>query len=153
MRKWGAGLKFDLRACQEYNVDNFTLRKNRHVNHSRPKNLNLFTIHFPIPAIVSILHRISGVLLFLAIPIGIWAYQYSQTAEGFSMIQDRAGSPLIKVIIWLLFVPFCYHFVAGIRHLLMDVHLGESLQGGRLTSVLTFIISFILMALAGIWLW
>lgn len=121
--------------------------------YSRPKNLNLFTIHFPIPAIVSILHRITGVFLFLLIPFILWTLDYSLTEQGFESLKLWFSSGFVKVIFWLILVPFCYHVVAGIRHLLCDIHMGETLKTGRLTAFLTFIISAILLILAGIWLW
>lgn len=123
------------------------------MNHTRPKNLNLFTIHFPIPAIVSILHRASGAFLFLLIPFVIWALDVSLTDSGFDMFQQWLGTIYVKFLLWLLLVPLCFHLVAGVRHLLSDIHVGDSLKGGRLAAVLTFIISAVLVILAGIWLW
>jgi succinate dehydrogenase cytochrome b subunit len=119
----------------------------------RPKNLNLFTIHFPIPAIVSILHRLSGVALFVFIPLFIWLFAYSLTNDGFSVLQDWFEEPFIKGVIWLAFLPICFHLVAGIRHLLMDIHVGEQLALGRLNAILTFVVVIALMILIGIWLW
>jgi len=119
----------------------------------RPKNLNLFTIYFPIPAIVSICHRITGVALFLLIPVILWGFNYSLTSHGFDDYHAWLETFYIKLIIWLCLIPFIFHLVAGIRHLLSDIHIGDSLAGGRLASYLTFIISGILIVLAGIWLW
>lgn len=128
---------------------------NHPVRKERPVNLNLFTIQFPIPAIVSILHRISGVILFLFIPFMLWGLNLSLKSEqDFDSIHaNMIGSPCLKVIIWCAMAAFIFHFVAGIRHLLMDVHIGDELKSGRLSAYLTFIISILLMVLAGIWLW
>jgi len=123
------------------------------VNQSRPKNLNLFTIHFPIPAIISILHRMTGFALFLLIPVMIWALGYSLTEAGFDDLTRSLNTFYMKFIFWLLLIPFCFHLVAGIRHLLSDVHVGDTLLAGKISSYLTFIISFLLIVLAGIWLW
>jgi succinate dehydrogenase / fumarate reductase, cytochrome b subunit len=123
------------------------------VNDLRPKNLNLFTIHFPLPAIVSILHRVSGVFLFLLIPFILGAFAYSLTSDGFEAIQRWLDTFYIKFIVWLLFIPFCYHLIAGIRHLLSDMNIGDTLKAGRITALLTFIISIIVVLMAGIWLW
>jgi succinate dehydrogenase / fumarate reductase cytochrome b subunit len=123
------------------------------VNHPRPKNLNLFTIHFPIPAIVSILHRISGAALFILIPFALWGLEYSLTESGYEMLQQWLGTIYVKLIFWILFLPFCFHMVAGIRHMLSDVHIGDSLKSGRIAAVLTFIIFALLVILAGVWLW
>lgn len=123
------------------------------MNRARPVNLNLFTIRFPIPAIVSILHRVSGAFLFLVIPVILWTLDYSLTQDGFDAIHDWRGNLFAKLFIWAILAAFLYHLVAGIRHLLSDAHVGSSLQGGRLTAKLTLVISIILVILAGIWLW
>lgn len=120
---------------------------------SRPKNLNLLTIRFPLPAIVSILHRISGVILFLMIPILLWLLDSSLTLDGFVALQDGLGNFFVKLFAWLLLVPLCFHLVAGIRHLLMDMHVGTDLKCGRLAAKLVIIVSVLLIILAGIWLW
>ncbi|VVC75945.1 Succinate dehydrogenase cytochrome b556 subunit [Aquicella siphonis] len=123
------------------------------MNHSRPKNLNLFTIHFPIPAIVSILHRVSGAFLFLLIPVALWGLEYSLTVSGFDDLQRLLGSPWVKIIFWLLFIPFCFHLVAGVRHLLSDIHIGDTLKLGRSMAWATFVIFGLFVILAGIWIW
>ena len=120
---------------------------------TRPKNLNLFTIHFPLPAIVSILHRISGFILFLLIPFMILGLDYSLTLSGFETIQQWLDHFFVRFVLWLLFIPFCFHLIAGIRHLLMDIHIGDQLKSGRLFSQLVFVITILFVILAGIWLW
>jgi len=120
----------------------------------RPVNLNLFTISFPIPAIVSILHRVSGVVLFLLIPALLALLACSlQGAEGFNRVITFFGHPLIKFFLWASLLALFYHLVAGIRHLLMDFHCGDSLSGGRLGAKLVLIITFIFALFSGIWLW
>lgn len=120
----------------------------------RPKNLNLFTIHFPIPAIVSILHRISGVILFLFIPVLLWGLNLSLASQqDFDDLHQLLMQPWVKFIIWGSLAAFIYHFVAGIRHLLMDIHIGETLIAGRITAWATMIISLLLIVLTGVWLW
>lgn len=120
----------------------------------RPINLNLFTISFPIPAIVSILHRISGVILFLLIPFLLWGLSLSLASQtSYDNLQSFLSQPLMKWLLWFLLASFIYHLIAGIRHLFMDVGIGESLRGGRLGAQLTLLISLILIVLLGIWLW
>lgn len=123
------------------------------MNQVRPVNLNLFTIRFPLPAIVSILHRISGACLFLLTPFLIWLLGYSLTVQGFETLQNYFHQSYIHVLVWLLLAPLVFHFVAGIRHLLMDIHIGSSKAGGKFSALLTFIISAVLLLLIGIWLW
>lgn len=123
------------------------------MRHSRPINLNLFTIHFPLPAIVSILHRISGFILFFMIPLVLWVLSYSLTEQGFATMQGWLDQFYVQFLVWLLFIPFFFHLVAGIRHLFSDIHLGDTLPLGWFIALLTFVITFILIILAGIWLW
>lgn len=120
----------------------------------RPKNLNLFTIRFPIPAIASILHRISGFILFIMIPFILWALNLSLDSEqSFDNLHQLFTTPWIKFVVWVSLSAFLYHFIAGIRHLLMDIGIGEELKSGRLSAILTITIAVILTILTGIWLW
>lgn len=124
------------------------------MNTKRPKNLNLLTIRFPIPAIVSILHRISGIILFLAIPLILWGLSLSLSSQqSFDDLQQVLSQPLVRFISWGCLSAFIYHFLAGIRHLLMDINLGVELKSGRFTAYLTTLIAAVLIILAGIWLW
>jgi succinate dehydrogenase / fumarate reductase cytochrome b subunit len=124
------------------------------VSNQRPKNLNLLTIRFPLPAIISILHRVSGLFLFLLLPLVIYGFDLSLTSQdGFQSVHDFLSKPVAKIALWLFLAPFIYHFVAGIRHLLMDSNIGIELKSGRLAANLVLIISFILIALAGVYIW
>jgi len=124
------------------------------VKHKRPINLNLFTLKFPIAAIVSILHRLSGLLLFLLIPFLLLGLSSSLASQqDFDVLYFRLTTPFAKCIIWFLLSAFIYHFVAGIRHLMMDAGIGEELKSGRLGAKLVLVISVILTLLVGIWLW
>lgn len=120
---------------------------------NRPVNLNLFTIRFPIAAIVSILHRISGVFLFLFIPFALWLLDYSLTPDGFAAIQEWQTSWFVKLITLGILAAFIYHLVAGVRHLFSDLHIGDTLRGGRLSAKLVFVVSILLVILAGAWIW
>lgn len=124
------------------------------MNTKRPVNLNLLTIHFPITAIASIIHRITGVVLFVGMGLLLWALQISLRSEaGFMQIQNLLSHWCAKWVLWGIVSALLYHFVAGIKHLLMDAGIGESLFGGRLASMLTLIISVVLVVLAGVWIW
>lgn len=120
----------------------------------RPKNLNLFTIRFPVPAIASILHRISGFILFILIPFILWGLFLSLDSEqSFDNLHQVLSTSWIKFVVWGSLSAFLYHFIAGIRHLLMDIGIGEELKSGRLSAMLTMAIAFILIILTGVWLW
>ncbi len=124
------------------------------MNNKRPINLNLFTIRFPLPAIVSILHRISGVILFLLLPPLLWVFSLSLASEhSFMVLQDFLAAPWVKILAWLILVPLFYHLIAGIRHLFMDIHIGEELKSGRRGAMLTLLLSLIIAVLLGVWLW
>lgn len=111
----------------------------------RPVNLNLFTMHFPITALVSITHRISGVLLFFMIPLGLWLLQQSLLNEQtFAMVRGLLSHWLVKFVAWGILTGLFYHLFAGIRHLLMDCHIGETWQGGRQGAKILVVLSVIM---------
>jgi succinate dehydrogenase / fumarate reductase cytochrome b subunit len=120
----------------------------------RPVNLDLRTIKFPLPAIASILHRISGFILFFFIPLFLWALSKSLgSAQGFDDVSHFLGNPILKFIVWAFLAALIYHLLAGIRHLFMDIGIGENLAGARRGVFLVFGLSVILIVLLGWWLW
>lgn len=121
---------------------------------NRPVNLNLMTIKFPSTAIISILHRLSGVVLFLLIPCILLSLHYSLvSAVGFAKVEHVFQNPVSKLVIWLLLASLVHHLFAGIRHLLMDLGLGEGIRVGKATAWLVMTISAVLFVLIGVWLW
>ncbi len=128
--------------------------KKKAVNSQRPVNLDLRTIKLPVTAYTSILHRISGVILFVGIAIMLYAMDKSLASEeGFGEVKACLTSPLAKLIIWGLLSALLYHMVAGIRHLIMDSGVGETLEGGKLGSKIVIAVSVVLILLAGVWIW
>jgi succinate dehydrogenase / fumarate reductase cytochrome b subunit len=124
------------------------------VNSQRPVNLDLRTIKLPITAYTSILHRVSGVILFLGIVVMLYALDKTLASEeGFAEVQACLTSPLAKLIIWGLLSALLYHLVAGVRHLIMDMGVGESLEGGKLGSKIVLAVSVVIIVLAGVWVW
>ena len=124
------------------------------MNDKRPVNLDLSTIKFPVTAIVSITHRVTGVAIFLALPILLWMLDRSLASpESFADLKELMTSPLVKLVVWAILAVLLYHLVAGIRHLVMDAGVGESLEGGRRGAKLVFIISVVLILLVGGWIW
>lgn len=120
----------------------------------RPVNLDIGTIKLPITAYVSILHRASGVALIGAIAILLGLLGYSlQSAEDFAAVQACLTSTPMKVLVWAILAAFIYHLVAGIKHLVMDMGIGETLEGGKLGSVLVLVFVAIGFVLAGVWVW
>ena len=124
------------------------------MNDKRPVNLDLSTIKFPVTAIASITHRVTGVAIFLALPILLWMLDRSLASpESFADLKELMTSPLVKLVGWAILAVLLYHLVAGIRHLVMDAGVGESLEGGRRGAKLVFIISVVLILLVGGWIW
>jgi succinate dehydrogenase / fumarate reductase, cytochrome b subunit len=107
----------------------------QHSRKQRPKNLNLFTIRLPVNAVVSILHRASGVGLFLSIPLMLLALQLLLRSESsYASLVSFLDMWFIKLMLIGLAWAFFHHFFAGIRHLLQDIHWMTSLSNARLSS-------------------
>ena len=117
----------------------------------RPKNLDLMTIRLPLPGILSILHRVSGAVLFLLLPILLWLFESSLTSpETFAVFKSIAAHPLVKLIMLGLIWLYLHHFCAGIRYLLLDLHKGIDLESARLSSKIVFAVSIVLTLLIGV---
>lgn len=124
------------------------------MNNKRPVNLDLTTIKFPVAAIASITHRITGVALFVALPILLWMADRSMASpESFADFKQLMTSPLLKLVVWAILAALSYHLVAGIRHLIMDAGFGETLEGGRRSARAVFVVTAVLILLAGAWIW
>lgn len=103
--------------------------------HARPVYLNVFRIHLPLAGWVSILHRLSGVVLFLAFPLGVWVLSVSLAGEpGFQRTAEWVTHPVIRLLLLLLIWAFTHHLLAGLRHLALDVHWGVARNAARLSS-------------------
>ena len=110
-----------------------------------PKNLNLFTIYFPLPAVISILDRMSGGLIFLALPLITYLFCQSLISQSsyLEVIKILKLWP-IKLIQLVLIWGIIHHLITGCRHLLLDMLIGIDLGVARLTSRTLLIISFLL---------
>ncbi|MGI9287415.1 MAG: succinate dehydrogenase, cytochrome b556 subunit [Pseudomonadales bacterium] len=124
------------------------------MNKERPVNFNVDLTKLPITSTVSILHRASGVFLFAGTGLLLWMLAASlKSAQSFAELQEVLASGGVKFAIWLVLAALIYHTVAGVRHLIMDLGIGESLEAGVLGAQLTLACSVILALLAGVWLW
>lgn len=120
----------------------------------RPKHLNLFQIRLPLPGIVSILHRISGAGLFLMLPFLLYLlHQSLDTPETFAVAASVAGHGFVKLVLLGLLWAFLHHFCAGIRYLVLDMHVGTDLASARSTSMMVVGASLLLTVVFGVWLW
>jgi succinate dehydrogenase / fumarate reductase cytochrome b subunit len=118
---------------------------------ARPVYLNLLRIHLPLPGWVSILHRVSGALLFAAVPFGAWALSVSLSGEaGFRRMAAAVSHPLARLLVLFLIWGFAHHVFAGLRHLALDVHWGMDLRSARQSSLLV-LLAAALVTLIGAW--
>jgi succinate dehydrogenase / fumarate reductase cytochrome b subunit len=116
---------------------------------ARPVYLNLFRIHLPLPGWVSILHRVSGALLFAALPLGVWGLSVSLADEtGFQRIANWMMHPLARLVLLGLVWAFAQHFFAGLRHLALDAHWGVDLKHARQSSLAVMLASGLVTLLA-----
>lgn len=124
----------------------------------RPKYLNLqallFEIRLPLPGWISILHRISGALLFVAMVWLLWMLDRSLSSEAaFNQIRHYAGLWPVKLALLALVWSYCHHFFAGIRYLFLDLDKGVDLASARLTSWLVLGSSLAFTAFFGWRIW
>lgn len=114
----------------------------------RPKNLDLTTIRLPLAGKVSILHRVSGAGLFLFLPALLWLFQSSlATPESHAAVRALADFWLVKLVLAGLIWAYLHHFCAGIRFLLLDVHIGLAKETAAKTSAAVLAVSLTLTAL------
>lgn len=123
----------------------------------RPVNLDIGSIKLPITSYVSILHRASGVMLFFAVAILLCAFDASlESEQSFDSLKQSLGSPIAQFFIWASLAALAYHFVAGIRHLIMDFGFGEdSFESGRNSAwVVVAVAAILILSITGwVFLW
>ena len=123
-------------------------------NKQRPVNLDLQTISFPVTAIASILHRVSGVITFVALAILLWMLGTSLSSpEGFETVVAIMDNFLVKFVLWGILAALAYHIVGGLRHLVMDMGHWEELDSANQSARVGFVITGILAVLAGVLVW
>lgn len=124
------------------------------MNKRRPKHLALHLIKLPLPGFVSILHRVSGLALFLALPVLLLMLQYSlRSIVTYTELMDMLAHPLAKLVLLGLLWSFMHHFCAGLRYMAIDLHYVRSLKQARDSSKVVMAVSLILTVLIGVQLW
>ena len=123
----------------------------------RPTNIDLNSLMayaFPLPAVTSILHRISGFAVFLMIPLLLWLLEASLQSElRFASVVELLDGGVVKFVVWLTLCGLFYHLFAGVKHVLMDLGIGETLAGARQGSWLVLGLSAVTAVVLGVWLW
>lgn len=120
-------------------------------------NIGLMSIKsykFPITAISSILHRVSGVILIVAIPLAVVGMNYSLAGpSGYEQTVAVLTKSWVSVFFWLFLSAITYHVYAGIRHMIMDMGFGESMTVAKITSFLVIVLGVLSAVLWGCYLW
>ena len=127
----------------------------RPVAKRRPIYLNLLAIRQPLPAIVSILHRISGALLFaVGIPLLLWFVQTSLASrDGYAAAFGPLSSWFGRLVLLVLAWGYIHHVLAGLRHLALDLHVGAQLASARMASAIVMVIALLLTLIVAVRLW
>lgn len=116
----------------------------------RPKHLDLTKIRLPLPGWVSIMHRVSGAALFVALPLLLWLLDRSLSTEiGYDRLALIFKLWWVKLAMFLLLWGYLHHFCAGIRYLFLDLHIGIDLALARMSAGAVYFISVPLALLAG----
>jgi len=124
------------------------------VKDNRPVNLDISTIKFPLAAITSITHRITGVILLIGFGFLLYLLQLSLESEsGFVLVQELLSGLIVKLLTWAVIACLIYHFIAGCKHLLMDLGIGETNEGAQIGSWLVVVFSAVGILIAGVWIW
>jgi succinate dehydrogenase / fumarate reductase cytochrome b subunit len=124
------------------------------MNKTRPKHLALHKIKLPLPGYVSILHRVSGAVLFLALPLLLALLDQSlRSIETFTNLAEYLDHVLVKLALLGLIWAFLHHFCAGLRYLAIDLHLLHGLSGARASSRWVLVVSLVLTVVLGAKLW
>ena len=115
---------------------------------ARPKHLNLMQIRLPLPGWVSIMHRVSGAVLFLAIPVLMWLLDMSLTTEiGYDALREFLAQGWVRLVLAALLWAYLHHFCAGIRYLALDLHKGVDLASARMSALVVYLVSIPLAAI------
>jgi succinate dehydrogenase / fumarate reductase cytochrome b subunit len=124
------------------------------MNKERPIHLALHQIKLPPSGIVSILHRISGMLLFFALPFLLWMLQCSlRSIETFGELADNLRPAYSKLFLLAVLWAFLHHFCAGLRYLAIDMHLFGDVAQSRNSSKLVLAVSLAMTVYLGVRLW
>lgn len=127
------------------------MKSNRPVNLSMGQVLEV-NLKSPV-AIASILHRLSGVIVFLLVPVLLWLLDKSLSSpEGFAQVQEILNGFVVRFIVWVFVAGLIFHFIAGVKHLLADVGVAEELESGRMASTIALILSAIGIVASFVWI-
>lgn len=111
-------------------------------------------MRLPITAWVSIAHRVSGAALIFGVGILLWMLDTSLASEaGFAQVNELLDGMLAKLVLWGVMTLLAYHSFAGIKHLVMDAGVGESMEGGVRGAKIVIAVTLVSALLLGVWIW
>ena len=120
----------------------------------RPIFLNLFAITLPLAGVVSFAHRVTGIALFVGIAFALYALDMALASpEGFAAAGAMMQTGFARFIMLGLLFVLVFHIVAGIKHLLLDFHVGDSLAAARAGAIIVVVVSLLVTAVLGALLW
>ena len=118
---------------------------------SRPVNLDLTTVRMPFTAVLSILHRITGVIIFIGMPILLWLFQQTLASpQGFNYVQELLASGFYRFAFFGLIWAFAYHIMAGLKHLAMDLGHAETPETAKVAAALVVIGNVLVLIFLGV---
>jgi len=120
----------------------------------RPLWYNLSPLNLPVPGLVSILHRVSGAMLFLGLLAFLYLLELSLASEsGYAQAGELLRHPIAKVVVIASIWALLHHMCAGVRHLFLDIDVGTNLHAARRSAFAVFIVSLAMAASIGVRLW
>lgn len=119
-----------------------------------PVHLNLFKIQLPVAGISSILHRISAVGIFLLfLPFSIILVMATNSEEGYALASFIMHLNIFKIFLILLITGLTYHFISGIRHLVMDFGYWDTLKAGKISAITIIVLSILVSFIFAVIIW
>ncbi len=131
------------------------MRSPQPASRQRPKYYDLNLLHLPMPGLVSIFHRITGVVMFLfLIPAVLFVLQCTLGSEAdFNKWKSILNEPIVKLIVLGFVWSYMHHLFAGIRYLLLDIHIGTALEHARTSARVVLALGVIATVLVGVRIW
>ena len=126
------------------------------MNPDRPVNLSLprLALAMPVTAVASFLHRITGVVLFAGTFFLCYLFDLAMADDaGFERAAAIVQAPASKLGLWVVLTSLAYHVAAGVKHLLLDFHIGDTLRGGRIGAWTSIALAGGAAVVVAIWLW
>ncbi|MEP7157141.1 MAG: succinate dehydrogenase, cytochrome b556 subunit [Betaproteobacteria bacterium] len=122
---------------------------------ARPKYYDLNLLNLPMPGLVSIFHRVTGVVLFLfAIPLVLFLLQSTLISESkFDFWRNIINLPVVKIVLLGFVWAYMHHFFAGIRYLLLDVHVATAKEPAQLSAKIVLVLGVVATILIGVRIW